>query len=73
MVAYLGQLKEIEALPDFLEQTFKHNKRLPKEILIARLEKECGIPPRDACHLVEKLQQEGLMSEASNGELALVG
>ena len=72
-MSYLGKLKEVEVLPDFLEEIFKLNKRLPKEILIDRLEKECGIPPSDACHFIEKLQQEGLMSESSNGEVALVG
>ena len=72
-LGFLGNLESINSLRHFIRKTFIRSKRLSKQSLIDRLEKECGIPHSDACHFVQTLQQEGFMDKASKGELGFVG
>lgn len=72
-MAFLGNLADVNALLDFIRETFKESPTLRKEVLINRLVEACDIPHRDACHFVEKLQEEGFMYEPKLGELGWIG
>ncbi len=69
---FLGKLQDVNALLQFIKETFKDSPRLKKQVLINRLVEVCGIPQGDACHFVEKLQEEGYMYEPEIGKEELV-
>ena len=70
---FLGNLEDVYALMDFVREAFKNKPKLHKQVLIDKLVDECGIPHSDACHFVEKLQQEGFIYEPENEELVFIG
>ncbi len=69
---FLGKLQDINALLDFIKDRFRDSPRLKKQFLINQLVCMCGIPKGDACHFVEKLQEEGYMYEPETGKEELV-
>ena len=69
-IAFLGRLKDINQLLDFIRSTFKERKRVNKETLVKKLREECGIPHDDACHFIERLKQEGFVYEPKEEELS---
>jgi DNA replicative helicase MCM subunit Mcm2 (Cdc46/Mcm family) len=71
-IAFLGKLKDISQLLDFIQSTFKEQKRISKQALIKKLTDECDIPHNDACHFIDKLKKEGFMYEPANEELSFV-
>ncbi len=70
---FLGNLTDVNALLDFIRDSFHDKKQLHKQVLINRLMENCGIPHSDACHFVEKLLLEGFMYEPRPDELVFIG
>jgi hypothetical protein len=70
---FLGNLQDVNALLDFIRDSFRDKQQLHKKVLINRLTETCGIPHSDACHFVEKLLLEGFMYEPKPEELVFIG
>ena len=72
-MGFLGKLEDVNALMEFIRESFKGRSRLKKEVLINKLSDECGIPHSDAHHFIDKLREEGFMYEPAKEELAFIG
>ena len=72
-VSFLGNLEKVSSLLDFIREILRDMPRLQKRVLVDKLVQVCGVPHSDACHFVEKLQQEGFIHQPDNEELMFVG
>jgi len=72
-MAFLGKLRSVDQLFEYIKAIFRSKKRVETEELVQALVADCNIPTLDARYFVDKLKEEGFVYEPRRDLLELVG